>query len=880
MNTPQIRSQFIEFFTQRDHKHLPEAPLVNHDDAKLFFVNAGMNPFINILLGQQPAPHPRVVNSQPCLRVTGKHNDLEEVGFDTYHHTLFEMLGNWSFGDYTKDQAIQWAWELLTTIYQIHQNRLYATVFGGEQSQGLAPDQESYQLWQKYLPKTHILYGNQADNFWSMGPTGPCGPCTEIHVDLRSTKEMSQTPGEALVNQGHRQVIELWNLVFITYNRLSTGALNHLPKQHVDTGMGLERLAMVLQNKKSTYDTDAFAPLVQAIAQASRLEYGVRTDTDTAIRVIADHMRAITLAIAHGQPPTNQKGGYVVRRILRRAIRYGYTHLGFKTPHLYNFVPLVAKQLSHLTEIHTQQQAIANTIQQEEATFLLTLGQGLKRLTSLRHTLPGQVKVIDGATIFKLYDTYGFPPDLTGLIAREQGLQIDYKGFEQAMKIQKNRSKAAENTPPSDWYDVQKRATMSQFVGYDQLEIKAHLIQYRTQTIQGVLYYQLVLDRTPFYAEGGGQVGDTGHLVCDQNQITVQDTKKVDGCIIHYTTQLPHPLKAPLHAQVDADRRQRITNNHTATHLLQAALTSVLGKYVLQKGSLINQQLLRFDFTCNQKLEHNSLKKIEQHVNQNIRANLPLQEKREVPLDEAKKMGAKALFSEKYGEKVRVVTFGNLAQELCGGTHVSATGQIGFFKIVKSASAGAGIRRIEAMTAQAAEGWVHQQTTLLDTISQHLSRPKDPSQALASLLDTQDNLKKSLKVYASAYLELVQSKLASHITTVQGIHTLIAPVHLPDVPLFKRLAKSLSRTLGSHFLVLTTVIKQQAYVAVVISKDLCTHFNAHDIMQTLVKDIQGSGGGTSTFAMGRGEQPTGIDRLKQAAHHILKRHTAKNFKSS
>ncbi|MEO1300981.1 MAG: alanine--tRNA ligase, partial [Bacteroidota bacterium] len=713
-----IREKFIQFFKQKQHKHVPSAPIVHPDDPTLLFTNAGMNQFKACFLSPQAVSHPRVTTHQPCLRVSGKHNDLEEVGIDTYHHTLFEMLGNWSFGAYFKAEAIAWAWELLTEVYGLAPDRLYVTVFGGDAAENLAADQEAYTLWQPYVPTDHILYGTRRDNFWEMGDVGPCGPCTEIHIDLRPVGQ--PTPGRDLVNTGHPEVIELWNLVFVQYNRQAAGQLMPLPQQHVDTGMGLERLAMVLQGKSSSYDTDLFQPLIEGIGHISAQAYGQDPHTDIAMRVLADHIRAVTFSIADGQAPGPAQAGYVVRRILRRAVRYGYTYLNLKQPFMHQLVAILVNQLGDIyPHIQRQQAYIEQVVRSEEATFLQNLATGLHRLAHITQSLQTQgQQQIDGRTAFELYDTYGFPMDLTQLIVREQGFQVDEEGFKQALTEQRTRSKQAAVVATGDWHVIGPTPAATKFIGYDAVEAPVCIVQYRTvQEAHARERYQLVLDQTPFYPMGGGQVGDTGKLVSQTETIDVLDTRREPPCIIHDVSHLPQDVQASWHAHVDLPRRQAITRHHSATHLLQAVLRQLLGPHVVQRGSLVNAQLLRFDFTHHTKLGSDLLYQVEQLVNQQIRANIPLQEQRDVPLTEAKAAGATALFGEQYGERVRVISFDpNFSMELCGGTHVAATGQLGFFKIISESSIAAGTRRIEAVAGEAAERFVLVQCQTLDAL--------------------------------------------------------------------------------------------------------------------------------------------------------------------
>ena len=877
MQASAIRKQFIQFFEQRGHAPVAAAPIVNKDDPSLMFTNAGMNQFKDFFLGHRPAPYQRAVSAQPCLRVSGKHNDLEEVGTDTYHHTLFEMLGNWSFGDYFKEEAIQWAWELLTAVYQLPPERLYVTIFGGDAQDQLGPDEEAQAVWQRYVAADHVLRCSKQDNFWEMGDLGPCGPCTEIHVDIRPDQERQQVPGHALVNKDHPQVVELWNLVFMQYNRLASGQLEVLPAKHVDTGLGLERLAMVLQAKASNYDTDLLGPLVATVAAASGRVYGQTAATDTAIRVVADHLRAVTFAIADGQPPSNTKAGYVIRRILRRAVRYGYTYLGFEAPFMYQLVSVLAQQMQTAYPHLRQQQAyIEKIVQEEEVSFLKTLTVGLQKLDRLSETLQGQAAVIDGATAFELYDTYGFPLDLTMLIAKERGLTVDEVGFAQALQAQRQRSKQAAVVTQGDW-TVLLAGRVPAFVGYDQLDTEAHIVKYRTVTVQGQQRYQVVLDQTPFYPEGGGQVGDRGQLIVGEERLAVLDTQKDNDLIVHQLADLPTDVTVPVRAVVDSRRRALTASNHTATHLLHAALKQVLGPHVAQRGSLVNDQLLRFDFSHPTKLSAQELIDIEVLVNQRIRENISLQEQRQIPLAEAKALGATALFGEKYGERVRVIAFDpNFSVELCGGTHVPATGHLGFFKITATSAVAAGVRRIEAVTAVAAEHWVHEQTRLLQGLQRLLKQPKDLEKAVQQLLNEKATLGKALAAHEAAQVRALTDQLRNQFQTTHDIHHLVAQVALPQAAALKQLVLTLLPKEGAYFVVLATAIDGKPHIAVALSEDLAYAWpqNARDIVQQLAQCIQGGGGGKPTFATAGGKDVGGLPQVLKLAEEVLAQHTA------
>lgn len=879
MRSETIRNKFIEFFEQKGHQHIPAAPIVNKADPALLFTNAGMNQFKDFFLDHQQAPHQRATSAQPCLRVSGKHNDLEEVGTDTYRHTLFEMLGNWSFGDYFKQEAIHWAWELLTVVYQLPKERLYVTVFGGDAQENLEPDQETYTIWKQYIAEDRILYGTKKDNFWEMGDTGPCGPSSEIHVDMRPEAVCTQKDGKELVNTGHRQVIEIWNLVFIQYNRLASSQLEELPTKHVDTGMGLERLAMALQGKASTYDTDLFAPLIQAITHASGKMYGQDAAIDTAIRVVADHVRAVAFAIADGQIPTNTRAGYVIRRILRRAIRYSHTYLGFEQPFMYQLVDVLAQQSAVTYPTIQQQQAyIEQVIYGEEAAFLKTLATGLHKLEHISRALQESGnKFIDGETAFELYDTCGFPLDLTRLIAQEKGLQIDDQGFAQALQVQRVRSQQAATIVQGDWHII-PHAAKPTFVGYDQLEADAKLVRYRTIKEKGQQVYQLVLDQTPFYPAGGGQVGDTGKLIAAEEEIAILDTKKEHELIIHYTKQLPKNLKTHWRAVVDAERRRLISNNHSATHLLHAALRQVLGAHVEQKGSSVNEHVLRFDFSHYAKISPEDLKQIEHIVNQKIRANILLQEQRHVPLEAAKAMGATALFGEQYGEHVRVITFDPaFSIELCGGTHVPATGQLGFFKIITEAAIAAGTRRIEALTADAAERFIDGQLAVLDNLRETLKQPKDLVKAIQQLLEERTTLRKALAAYQAEQTRSVKAALHQRIQAIHGTYVLIEKVSVPHIEALKQVAFELKGTYKPLFVVLAATIDQRPYIAVLLSEDLLssTDLNAHEVVKELAKPIRGGGGGQPCFATAGGKYLGGLEQALTMAQNIFQQHIKK-----
>lgn len=876
MNSQTIRNKFIAFFKAKGHQIVPSAPLVIKNDPTLMFTNAGMNQFKDYFLGNQEPRFPRVADTQKCLRVSGKHNDLEEVGLDTYHHTMFEMLGNWSFGDYFKEEAIDWAWELLTSVYNLPQDRLYVTVFEGDKNEGLAFDQEAFDFWKKHLPEERILNGSKKDNFWEMGDVGPCGPCSEIHIDLRSEEEIKEVSGKSLVNNDHPLVVEIWNLVFIQYNRQSSGKLVNLPAKHVDTGMGFERLVMAIQGKKSNYDTDIFQPLIQKVADSCGIPYGKGMPTDVAMRVIVDHIRATAFAIADGQLPSNNKAGYVIRRILRRAIRYGYTYLGFKTPFIYTLVPVLAKQFEDVfPELDQQKDFIAKVIHEEEAAFLRTLEVGLKRFEEEKEKLKqSKTDTIPGFFAFELYDTFGFPLDLTQLIASEQNMKVDVEGFNQHMAQQKDRSRAASAQETGDWVVVADDGEAS-FVGYDCLEAPAKILRYREVKEKGKQHYQLVLDQTPFYAESGGQVGDTGILESETETVRILDTKKENELIIHFADKLPQHPDADFTAKVDEEKRRLTENNHSATHLLHAALKEVLGEHVQQKGSLVSEAVLRFDFSHFSKMTEEEISAVEHIVNKKVRENIPLLVQQQVPLEKAKAMGATALFGEKYGEFVRVITFDkNYSVELCGGTHVPATGNIGFFKITAESSIAAGVRRIEAITADAAERYVADQFKLIEEAKAMLKHPQDFKQALKSLVEEKNHLNKQVEAMQMRQAAALSNELVAKAETLNGITVIIDEVALPSADALKKLAFDLKNRFDSLFLTLAANIDGKPQIAVVVSEDLIASKTLHagKLVSILAKEIKGGGGGQPFFATAGGKDVNGLSKVILKAKELISEH--------
>ncbi|SFR40022.1 alanyl-tRNA synthetase [Robiginitalea myxolifaciens] len=870
MNSREIRSKFLTFFKEKEHKIVPSAPLVMKDDPTLLFVNAGMNPFKEFFLGIARAEHPRVADTQKCLRVSGKHNDLEEVGRDTYHHTLFEMLGNWSFGDYFKAETIAWAWEFLTEVCGISKDQLYVTVFeGSEDEDKLEMDQEAYDHWKKILPESRILMGSKKDNFWEMGDQGPCGPCSEIHVDIRPEAERKANPGAELVNRDHPQVVEIWNLVFMQYNRKADGSLEPLPEKHIDTGMGFERLCMVLQGVSSSYDSDLFVPIIREIETISGVSYGKAEDTDIAIRVIADHIRAVSFAIADGQLPGNTGAGYVIRRILRRAIRYGFSFLGMHSPFMFKLVDVLTRIMGEaFPELKAQRQLIVNVIREEENSFLKTLEQGLSLLDQ---TLKGtQGKTLDGEKAFELYDTFGFPIDLTSLILRERGYSLDQAGFEKSMQAQKDRSKAASEINRDDWVQVHQ-GEGSQFLGYDTLEAEARLIKYRkVESAKDGERYQLVFDNTPFYPEGGGQVGDKGYLEASNGNVTyILDTVKENNEILHITKNLPKDTKAEFRAVVDEQQRKRTASNHTATHLLHQALRKVLGTHVEQKGSAVHSNYLRFDFSHFAKLSEEELEEVEAFVNARIAEKLPLEENRQVPVKEALAAGAMALFGEKYGDTVRTVRFGK-SIELCGGTHVANTADIWHFKITSESAIAAGIRRIEAISSDAARDFYLEAGTTLEALKGILKGSKDPIKAVSQLQEENAGLRKELEQLKKERAGNLKEDLRSQIQEQAGVNFLLKKVDL-DAAGMKDIAFQLGGEVDNLFLILAADQGGKALLTCYISKDLAADkgLNAGQIVRELGKHIQGGGGGQPFFATAGGKDPGGIPAALEAAKAYL-----------
>ena len=869
MTSREIRQTFLDFFASKGHNIVPSAPMVVKNDPTLMFTNAGMNQFKEWFLGNAAPKYPRAADTQKCLRVSGKHNDLEEVGHDTYHHTMFEMLGNWSFGDYFKKEAIGWAWELLTEVYKLDRSRLYATVFEGYAPDGLEMDSEAKGYWQQYLPDDHILLGNKHDNFWEMGDTGPCGPCSEIHIDLRDDAEIAAKPGAELVNEGHPLVIEIWNLVFMQYNRKANGSLENLPARHIDTGMGFERLCMALQGKKSNYDTDVFTGMIASISGLCGKEYNQSEQTAVAMRVIADHIRAISFSIADGQLPSNNKAGYVIRRILRRAVRYGYTFLDLKEPFLCLLVPtLVAEMGDAFPELKAQQTLITRVIKEEEEAFLRTLDKGIRLMDSIMAKSKA-TKVISGVDAFTLYDTFGFPIDLSELIARENGYTIDLGEFNVELEKQKNRARNATAVEAGDWVELLP-GTESEFVGYDMLEADARIVKYRTVKAKGKEQIQIVLDRTPFYAEMGGEVGDTGELVSAEGEkLEVLNTIKENGLAIHLVDRLPTDPAADFTAKVDAERRTNIANNHTATHLLHFALRKILGTHVEQKGSYVGAASFRFDFSHYEKVSKETLDKVERMVNQLIRANAPLEEFRDISIDEARSRGAMALFGEKYGDRVRMIKFGD-STELCGGCHASATGNIGYFRILSESAVAAGIRRIEATTGINAELSVDVMEDILKRVKALFGNTGDPAASVGRIIEENEQYKKAMEAIAKEKMADLKASIVANAKEVNGIK-LMTLTECPSMDFAKGIAHDLHGECSSAAFVAAFESSDKKPCLVVMYTDdlVAAGRDASADIRQAAQAIQGGGGGQKFLATAGGKNIAGIPeafaKLKELA---------------
>jgi len=878
MKSQDIRKQFLQFFESNGHLIVPSAPIVLKDDPTLMFNNSGMAQFKEYFLGNGTPKSPRIADTQKCLRVSGKHNDLEDVGFDTYHHTMFEMLGNWSFGDYFKREAINWAWQLLTEVYKIPKENLYVSVFEGNPDENVPFDQEAWDIWKELISEDRIILGNKKDNFWEMGDQGPCGPCSEIHVDLRTEAEKAQVSGKSLVNNDHPQVVEIWNNVFMEFNRKADGSLEKLPAQHVDTGMGFERLCMALQGKTSNYDTDVFTPLIEKVEQITGLKYTSnevkniseeQNKTNIAIRVIVDHVRAVAFAIADGQLPSNTGAGYVIRRILRRAIRYGFTFLGTKEPFINKLVEVLANQMGEFfPEIKSQQQLVTNVIREEEASFLRTLEQGLQLLENVMAETTG--KEVSGAKAFELYDTFGFPIDLTALILREKGYDLDEAGLNVAMQEQKARSRAASEVSTEDW-NVLIPGNVETFVGYDKTENEVKITRIRKVDSKkdGVLY-QIVLDNTPFYPEGGGQVGDKGTLVSANETIEIIDTKKENNLILHFAKQLPENIEAGFVAKVNTDLRTSTSKNHSATHLMHLALRNILGTHVEQKGSLVNPNYLRFDFSHFSKVSDEELRQVEASVNQQIEAQLQLVEHRNIPIKEALDKGAMALFGEKYGDSVRMIEFGD-SKELCGGIHVKNTAEIWHFKIVSEGAVAAGIRRIEAITGDAVKDFYTSQENTLAEIKEVLKNPQDVLKSVASLQDDNAKLKKQLEQLVKEKIEGLKNTLVSDFQEINGINFLAKQVDL-SMSSTKDLAQAIGTSKPNAFVFLASIEDNAPNIHCYISKELVAEkgLNAGNVIRELGKFIDGNGGGQPFFASGKGKNVSGINEALEKVVDFVK----------
>ncbi len=869
MNSKDIRQQFFDFFASKTHEIVPSAPIVIKDDPSLLFTNAGMNQFKDFFLGNATSKHNRIADTQKCLRVSGKHNDLEEVGKDTYHHTMFEMLGNWSFGNYFKKEAIEWAWELLTEVYKIDKSKLYVTVFEGSDNDGLSLDQETYDYWKKIIPEDRILLGNKKDNFWEMGTQGPCGPCSEIHVDIRPEEDKTEISGAELVNKDHPQVVEIWNLVFIEFNRKADTSLELLPAKHIDTGMGFERLCMVLQDVQSNYDTDVFTPLIREIETITQKDYGINEENDIAIRVIADHVRAVVFAIADGQLPSNTGAGYVIRRILRRAVRYGFTFLNQKDAFIYNLVPTLVNQMGTIfPELKAQKQLVSNVIKEEEQSFLRTLEQGLQLLEGIIKNTEG--KMVSGKKAFELFDTFGFPVDLTALILSERGMNLDEIAFASEMKKQKERSRDAASLETDDWV-ILREDDEEEFIGYDILDSPVKITRYRrvTSKKEGEMY-QLVFNMTPFYPEGGGQIGDKGFLEVDNAEVIyIVDTKKENNLIVHYAKSLPTNVTDQFKAVVSSKARKLTASNHTATHLLHQALREILGPHIEQKGSAVYPNHLRFDFSHFSKMSTDQIAEAEAFVNARIREGIQLEEHRNIPMQQAIDNGAMALFGEKYGDTVRMIQFGN-SKELCGGTHVENTKDIWHFKITSEGAIAAGIRRIEAITSDATKSYFTENNKQFEAIKSLLKGVKDPVKTVQNMVDEIAVLKKEILHLQKAQATGMVSELEAKIEVVNGIDFLALKLDL-DTKGIKDLLFEMGSSRNNLFMVAANETNAKATLSCYISKELVADkkLEADKIVRELAKHIQGGGGGQSFFATAGGSKPEGIPAALQAAKAYL-----------
>ena len=858
LTAKEIRESFKQFFASKEHQIVPSAPMVVKGDPTLMFTNAGMNQFKDIILGNVPRKYPRVADSQKCLRVSGKHNDLEEVGHDTYHHTMFEMLGNWSFGDYFKKEAINWAWEYLVEVLKLNPERLYATVFEGSPAEGLDRDNEAAGYWEQYLPKDHILNGNKHDNFWEMGDTGPCGPCSEIHIDLRSDEERAAVSGADMVNKDHPQVIEIWNLVFMQFNRKADGSLEPLPAKVIDTGMGFERLCMALQGKTSNYDTDVFQPIIKVIAGMAGTTYGTDKQQDIAMRVIADHIRTIAFAITDGQLPSNAKAGYVIRRILRRAVRYGYTFLDRKEAVMYKLLPVLIETMGDAyPELIAQKTLIEKVIKEEEESFLRTLETGIRLLDKkMEETKAAGKTVLNGVDAFTLYDTYGFPLDLTELILRENGMEADIEEFNKAMQKQKERARNAAAIETGDWITLKDGEC--KFVGYDLFECEAEILRYRQIKQKNKVLYQIVLDQTPFYAEMGGQVGDTGWLIADDEKIDVIDTKRENNLPVHLVTKLPKDVTATFTAKINVKKRIQCECNHSATHLLHEALREVLGTHVEQKGSYVSPDSLRFDFSHFQKVTDEEIRKVEILVGEKIRANFPLEEHRNMPIAEAKALGAMALFGEKYGDEVRVVKYGS-SVELCGGTHIPATGMIGSLRVIGESSIAAGVRRIEAVTAEGAEQFVYAQQDLIRELRALMNHMPNLAQAMKKSIEENAEMKKQIEDYIREKSMRLKEEIVAKASESNGIKVMQF-VGKANADAMKNVAFQIKAETTDSFVFVAGIIDDnKCTLMLMLSDDLVKEgLHAGKIVKEAAKHIQGGGGGQPHFATAGGKNMEGL----------------------
>ena len=874
MTSNEVRKSFLQFFKRKNHEIVPSAPMVIKDDPSLMFTNAGMNQFKDIFLGNKNSVANRVADAQKCLRVSGKHNDLEQVGHDTYHHTMFEMLGNWSFGDYFKEEAIAWAWEYLTDVLKINPEKLYVTVFEGSEDDGTNSDAEAFSCWEKHIAKDRILYGSKKDNFWEMGDTGPCGPCSEIHIDLRSDEERETTPGKELINKDHPLVIEIWNLVFIQFNRKASGKLEELPHKHVDTGMGFERLCMAIQEKKSNYDTDIFQPLIREISKFSGIAYGADNQSDIAMRVVSDHLRAVAFSISDGQLPSNNKAGYVIRRILRRAVRYGYTFLNQTEPFICNMANVLVEQMGEAyPELKSQQQLIESVIREEENAFLKTLDTGIRMLEDLTEKAKAEnSRSISGKDAFVLYDTYGFPLDLTELILKEKNFTVNKEEFEKEMQQQKARSRNSASLDTEDWVKINDLEEEG-FVGYDQLQADVKILRYRKIKTKKKELYQIVFNVTPFYAESGGQVGDSGYIEsADGERIRIIDTKKEHNLPIHLADKLPANPSDTFKAVVNDGLRIKTACNHTATHLLHQALREVLGTHVEQKGSLVHPDYLRFDFSHFQKVTKDEINEVEKLVNQRIRRNISLKEKRSVPMEEAVQEGAMALFGEKYGDKVRVVRFDD-SVELCGGTHVKATGQLGYFIVVSEGSVAAGVRRIEAITGEMAQKYITEHLEMLEQVGELLQHPKDPVKSLQNVLTENDLMQKQIDQMAREKVKGLKDSLLKSVIQVNGMNLIAEEVALDSPDHMKDLAFQLKGQVENLFLILGARINGKASLAIMVSDNLVAakQLHAGNMIREIAREIDGGGGGQPFFATAGGKNPDGIPTaIAKAKEYVSK----------